>query len=73
MPTIGRIGSLNVMVFRNDHPPPHFHVFGVDFSAKVAIANGAILSSRGNLRSRDIRAIQRWGQSTGLRYTRIGI
>ena len=38
MPTIGRIGSLNVMIFRNDHPPPHFHVFGAEFSAKFAIA-----------------------------------
>jgi Domain of unknown function (DUF4160) len=39
MPTIGRIGSLNVMIFRNDHPPPHFHVFGSEFSAKFAIAD----------------------------------
>jgi hypothetical protein len=62
MPKIGRIGSLDVMIFRNDHPPPHFHVFGGDFSAKFAIANCALLSSKGSLRRRDIRAIERWGQ-----------
>ena len=39
MPTIGRIGSLDVMIFRNDHDPPHFHVLGAEFSAKVAIAD----------------------------------
>jgi hypothetical protein len=32
MPTIGRIGSFDVIVFRNDHDPPHFHVFGGEFS-----------------------------------------
>jgi len=50
MPTIGRIGPLSVMIFRNDHDPPHFHVFGADFSAKFAIADTTLLSSNGRLR-----------------------
>jgi Domain of unknown function (DUF4160) len=62
MPTIGRIGSLNVMIFRNDHPPPHFHVFASEFSAKFAIANCGLLSSKGRIRRRDIRAVEEWGQ-----------
>jgi Domain of unknown function (DUF4160) len=62
MPTIGRIGSLDVMVFRNDHPPPHFHVIGDDFSAKFAIANRELLSCKGRIRRRDIRAVEEWGQ-----------
>jgi hypothetical protein len=33
MPTIARIAGFSVMIFRNDHDPPHFHVFGADFSA----------------------------------------
>jgi Domain of unknown function (DUF4160) len=63
MPTIGRIGSLNVMIFRNDHPPPHFHVFGSEFSAKFAIADCELLSSKGRIRRRDIRAVEEWGQT----------
>jgi hypothetical protein len=59
---IGRIGSLKVMVFRNDHPPPHFHVFGSEFSAKFAIADCELLSSKGRIRHRDILAVEEWGQ-----------
>jgi hypothetical protein len=62
MPTIGRIGSFDVMVFRNDHDPPHFHVFGGEFSAKFAIADCALLSSKGRIRRRDIRAVEARGQ-----------
>ena len=62
MPTIGRIGSFDVMIFRNDHDPPHFHVFGGEFSAKFAIADCSLLSSKGRIRRRDIRDVEAWGQ-----------
>jgi hypothetical protein len=62
MPTISRIGSLNLMIFRNDPPPPHFHVLGGEFSAKFAIADCALLSSKGRIRRRDSRAVEEWGQ-----------
>ena len=45
-----------------DHPPPHFHVFGSEFSAKFAITNCGLLSSKGRIRRRDIRAVEEWGQ-----------
>jgi hypothetical protein len=63
MPTIGRIGPLDVMIFRNDHDPPHFHVIGSEFSAKFTIADLGLLSSKGRIRRRDIRAIEEWGQT----------
>lgn len=62
MPTIGRIGSFDVMIFRNDHGPPHFHVIGDDFSAKFSINDIELLSSKGRIRRRDIRAVEEWGQ-----------
>jgi hypothetical protein len=62
MPTKGRIGALDVMMFRNDHNPPHFHVVGTDFSAKFTIAEFELLSSNGQIRRRDIRDIEAWGQ-----------
>ena len=50
------------MIFRNDHDPPHFHVFGPEFSAKFAIADCQLLSSKGRIRRRDIRDVAAWGQ-----------
>ena len=45
MPAIGHIGAFDVMMFRNGHDPPHFHVFGAEFSAKFTIAECELLSS----------------------------
>lgn len=61
MPTIGRIGPFSVMIVRNDHDPPHFHVFGPDFTAKFAIADVTLLSSNGRLRRWDLRVIEQRG------------
>jgi hypothetical protein len=36
----------------NNNPPPHFHVFGSEFSAKFAIADCELLSSKGRIRRR---------------------
>ena len=63
MATIGRIGFFGVMIFRNDHDPPHFHVIGAEFSAKFTIADCELLSSKGRIRRRDIRDIEVWGQT----------
>ena len=60
MPTIGRIGSFDVMIFRNDHDPPHFHVIAAEFSVKFTIADLELLSSKGRIRRRDIRDQTRW-------------
>ena len=62
MPTIGRIGPLDVVIFRNDHHPPRFHVLGAEFSAKFTIAERELLSCKGRLRRRDLCDIEAWGQ-----------
>ena len=62
MPTIGHIGSLDVMIFRNDHDPPHFHVMGPEFSAKFTIADQELLSCKGRIHRRDLREVEAWGQ-----------
>jgi hypothetical protein len=48
MPTIGHVAGLDVMIFRNDHDPPHFHVIGDDFSAKFAILDGTLTFHEGS-------------------------
>ena len=38
MVTIFRESGLRFVIYRNDHPPPHVHVFG-DGSVKIALTN----------------------------------
>jgi hypothetical protein len=33
MPTVLRFGSFRVVIYPNDHRPPHVHVIGVDHEA----------------------------------------
>ena len=37
MPTVLRIGSLRFVLWMNDHPPPHVHVFSDDAEASIEI------------------------------------
>jgi hypothetical protein len=37
MPTILRFGGLRVMIYTNDHPPPHVHVIGAGTKARIAL------------------------------------
>ena len=62
MPTIARLGAFDIMMFRNDHEPAHFHVIGPEFSAKFTISDLVLLSCKGRIRRRDIREIEGWGQ-----------
>ncbi|MEK7343962.1 MAG: DUF4160 domain-containing protein [Pseudomonadota bacterium] len=36
MPTVWRDGNLRVVIYTDDHPPPHVHVFG-DGETKIAL------------------------------------
>ena len=37
MATIFRVGGLPVVIYSNDHSPPHVHVIGADGEAKIAL------------------------------------
>jgi hypothetical protein len=39
MPTILRIGRLRIMMYVNDHPPPHVHAIKTDAEARIAIGS----------------------------------
>lgn len=60
MPTISEFYGMTVMMFYEDHDPPHFHVRHADFKAKFAIADLSVLSSSGNVAGRDIVRIRTW-------------
>lgn len=58
MPTIKDFGTFKVHMFFRDHAPPHFHVVGPDFRARVRIADAMILD--GSMPAPVSRRVRRW-------------
>lgn len=46
MPSFMRIGRIRLMIFPNDHEPPHVHAIGNQWHVKVALGNGEELKPR---------------------------
>jgi hypothetical protein len=42
MPTVKDFGGYKIALYFEDHPPPHVHVIGRDFEAKVRIADAEV-------------------------------
>lgn len=42
MPTVWRDGNLRFVIYTDDHPPPHVHVFGGG-ETKIALAEPAVV------------------------------
>jgi hypothetical protein len=58
MPTVKNFGSYRIMLFAEDHNPPHVHVIGRDFQAKVRIRDAAVFV--GTIPSRHRREALAW-------------
>jgi len=58
MPEIKRFGSFKLLMFFQDENPPHVHVKGVDFTAKIRISTGDLLA--GDAPSKVLRQARRW-------------
>jgi hypothetical protein len=43
MPTISQFYGIKILIYPNDHYPPHFHVIYAEFNAKINIETGAIM------------------------------
>lgn len=41
MVTVLRSGAMRLVIWSNDYPPPHVHVFLGDAEAKIALGEGA--------------------------------
>lgn len=46
MPEISRFLGISIRLFRDDHPPPHFHAVYNEFTAQISIRHPAILQGR---------------------------
>ena len=58
MPEIRRFGSFKLLMFFQDENPPHVHIKGADFAAKIRISNGDLLA--GNAPNRVLKQARRW-------------
>jgi len=58
MPTIKDFGGYKITLYGEDHNPPHVHVIGPDFQAKVRIADAAVFA--GSIPSRHRREALAW-------------
>jgi hypothetical protein len=58
MPEIERLGGFKILMFFQDENPPHVHVHGAGFSAKLRISNGDLLA--GNAPNKALRRARRW-------------
>ena len=60
MPTIAIIDGIRIMMYWDDHAPPHFHAWLGDMDAMFEIATGRML--RGRLDRRSVYKVQQWAE-----------
>jgi len=58
MPEVQRFGGFKILTFFQDENPPHVHIKGADFAAKLRISNGDLLA--GDAPGRVLRQARVW-------------
>jgi hypothetical protein len=58
MPTISRFLGITIMMFFDDHGPPHFHARAAGRNAKIRIDTLEVIES--DLPRRDLRLVLAW-------------
>jgi len=51
MPTVGRIGAIQIRFYYEDHGIPHFHAI-----------DDSVISGNGRIRGRELSLIRRWAE-----------
>ncbi|MDD9909504.1 MAG: DUF4160 domain-containing protein [Ahrensia sp.] len=58
MPTIARIEGVQILIYADDHPPPHVHVRDAENEAMIDIRTGKVL--RGELTKSKSKPLLKW-------------
>jgi hypothetical protein len=58
LPEISRFLGIIIVMYYNDHAPPHFHARYGDFEAVIAISSGEVVEGR--LPPRVLGLVQEW-------------
>ena len=62
MPTVAVVAGMTILIYYDDHDPPHFHVRAANFRAKVAIHDLSVVEVVGRMKASEIRTIQSWAR-----------
>jgi hypothetical protein len=62
VPTLHRRSNWRICIYTDDHLPPHFHLVGPDFSARVIIDGMRIHEERGQVPRRALRMALAWAR-----------
>ena len=46
MPEISRFLGISIRMYRDEHPPPHFHAIYNEYAAQISIRRPALLNGR---------------------------
>jgi uncharacterized protein DUF4160 len=69
MPEIKRFGGFKLLMFFQDENPPHVHIKGPDFAAKIRLSDGDVIA--GEVPSKALRQARRWIASNRAQLTRL--
>lgn len=60
MPRISTFGGMTMVLYYNDHDPPHFHVFDAEFETRIEIKTGEYCKGDEPLPRSKERDVLRW-------------
>jgi Domain of unknown function (DUF4160) len=58
MPTIAIVDGVAIIIFPNDHYPPHIHARFAEHECRLSIVSGELMS--GNLPNNKLRSVRYW-------------
>ena len=61
MPVIELLDGIKILLFANDHNPPHFHVYYAGYKAMIEISS--LETIRGNLPTKQHNKVVEWAES----------
>lgn len=62
MPTVAWIAGYGIVIYYEDHDPPHFHVKGKGLEAKFLLEDLSVVEAKGTLKPGEIKAIKSWAR-----------
>jgi Domain of unknown function (DUF4160) len=69
MPEIKRFSGFKLLMFFQDENPPHVHITGPDFAAKIRLSNGELIA--GSAPNRVLREARFWIEENRVQLLRL--
>jgi hypothetical protein len=69
MPEIKRFGGFKLLMFFQDENPPHVHIKGAGFAAKVRLSDGEVIA--GEAPNKVLKEARRWIEANRAQLSRL--